>query len=260
MEGIIYFEENPKKNGVIRFVSKYQRKRFLRRESIAYSSCVFTAPIFTNEEIIERVFARVRKDYPDAKIYCTYCFEFVEKYKTHRFWMIARYGGKSSNEPDAYFSAIIKKDVVWTQYFEDAELWLDREKAEEAVKTIRQASGERIALSLVYLNLINCLLTPVMMIVCTSKSGKKEMKYLSKIEGNRLRLVNTSDSAMRLTFADAQETFDHLVSNNKNFHYAVLPAFKENVFYKDIEKYVYEKKISRKVALTMKLKYLQRKG
>ncbi len=256
MGKIIYFEENPKKHGVMRFVATYCERRWFRKEKISYTLSVENAFSFLTEETMEIVKEKIKKDYPDAKIYCTCYEEFLTKYETHEFWAIARYGANSSyltNEPNGYFVRIGKNQVEWTEDISDAEICLVRNNMVETLNVIRGVEGVRAALYPVYLNLINELLTPMMMIVCTSRKGKKETKYFSKIEGNRLRLVTTSYAAKKFTYQDVQNAFEYLRTHNKNFWYAILPQFKDNVHCRDIEYYFERNKLSRSVVVSIKV-------
>ena len=256
MGTIIYFEENPGKHGVIRFVATYCEKRWFRREKISYTLSVMNAFSFLTIETIEKVKEKIRRDFPDAKIYSSGYEEFISKYESHEFWSIARYGDngfEGANEPDGYFVRIGKSKVEWTEDINDAEICLVRSNMEETLNVIRGVEGVRAALFPIYLNLINELLTPIMMIVCTSRKGKQETKYFSKIEGNRLRLVTTSYAAKMFTYQDAQDTFEYLRTHNKNFWYAILPKFKENVHCRDVEGYFERNKLSRSVVVSIKV-------
>ena len=104
----------------------------------------------------------------------------------------------------------------------------------------------------------NELLSPVMMITCTTKREKQTTKYLARIEGNRLRLVNTSNAAKKFTYEDAMKQYEYLVTHNKNFMYAVLPVFKDNVHCRNIESYMREKKVSRMIVMDLQLRFLNR--
>ena len=53
--------------------------------------------------------------------------------------------------------------------------------------------------------------------------------------------------------------YEYLRTENKNFLYAVLPEFKDNVNCKNIEAYMREKKVSRMIVLDVQLKFLNRK-
>ena len=150
------------------------------------------------------------------------------------------------------------KSPEWTFNIENADIGLDRKSTEQTVDNIRKATGERVSVMEIYLDLVNELLTPIFMITCTSKRSNKETKYFARLEGNRLRLVGTSDAAHKFTYEEVLAMHEHLVANNKNFLYAVLPQFKHNVHYKKIEDYMREMNVSRMVQLDMKLKWINR--
>lgn len=259
MGTIIYFEEDKTQHGVIRFVSGYAKKRWFRKERISYS---FSAPgdISTpySEETIEHIKLRIKRDFPLAKIGVANNATIEEKYKFHRFWLIARWDSKERF--NGYYSGSMNRDKSpeWTFNIENADIGLDRKSTEQTVDNIRKATGERVSVMEIYLDLVNELLTPIFMITCTSKRSNKETKYFARLEGNRLRLVGTSDAAHKFTYEEVLAMHEHLVANNKNFLYAVLPQFKHNVHYKKIEDYMREMNVSRMVQLDMKLKWINR--
>jgi hypothetical protein len=97
-----------------------------------------------------------------------------------------------------------------------------------------------------------------MMITCTSK-GSGVTKYFAREEGKRLRLVTTSNSAAKFDYETVMKMYEHLTQTNKNFLYAVMPVFKDNVRSSDIERYMREKKVSRMIVMDLQLKFLNRK-
>lgn len=256
MGQIIYFEEDAKRKCVIRFVKNYREGGWFRKEQIEYSLSSVDGNPFSDNNVKARICDRIMKDYPNAKIYCTEYAEFFSKYKLHQFWVVCRYDRKGNET--GYYSYMFNGQSSWTESVEDAEISLSGKDSGDTAEKIRRKTGDRIASKPVYLNLVNGLLEPCLIITCTSRKGKQETKYLSRIEGNRLRLVTTSDSACRYTYKDAVETFEHLKSHNKGFLYAVLPVFRDNVNCKDIEKYIRDNKISRMLQMTTKLRWLNR--
>jgi hypothetical protein len=170
--------------------------------------------------------------------------------------VIAHYD--KDNKIDGYYSGSFGKEFEWTSDIEDAEISLDYDSYRGTLGNIRKATGEKIDIEQIYLNCTNGLLEPSFMITCTSKRGKQETKFYSHMEGNRLRSVSTSEKATRFTYFDVLEVFEQLQSSNKNFLYAVLPVFKDNVHCRYLEEYVKKNNISRMVALTTKLKWLNR--
>ena len=79
------------------------------------------------------------------------------------------------------------------------------------------------------------------------------------MDGNRLRLVETSFSASKFTYEIGLQMCEYLKQHNKNFLYAVLPDFKDNVSAKNIEQYMREHKVSRMIVMDLQLKFLNRK-
>ena len=258
METIIYFEENGKKHGVIRFVSGYRKKRFLRKERIEYTFSSASSKDFIDEEEIGMVLERIKKDYPDAVIHLTTWDKFLERYKKHVFWLIAYIDDIGQKSPSGYYSGSSRGNVEWTNDIEDAEIGLDDNTTDDTVNNIRKSTGKKVFMMPVYLDLVNGLLEPNFMITCTGKKGKQETKYFARMEGARLRLNTTSDAAKKFTYKEVLAMFEFLQSNNKNFLYAALPVFKENVHYKQLDNYLKKNKVSRMVQMTTKLRWMNR--
>lgn len=258
MEYYIYFEENGKRHSVIRFVKDYSDRRWFRKERISYSISMDEACIFVDEELVKKVCDRIIKDYPDARIYCTPSEEIDERLEFHEFWVICRYDDR--NNLKDFYKAESRKSIGWTADMEDVIIICDEDFARQHCQLLRSKTGERISAKSVYLSLNNRLLTPVMMITCTSKSGKRETKFFARLEGKRIRLVNTSAYAKFFTYSEAMHTYEYLKVHNKNFLYAVLPRFDDNVSYRDIEWYMKEKQISRAVRVSFKLKQINHKN
>lgn len=258
MGTIIYFVENEKRKCAIRFVKSYRAKSWWRMERIEYTYSLAEGNNFVDSAVTDKVCERIREDFPDAVIYRINPSEFHRQYETHRFWLICSFTKKT--DTDGYFSHIMSKKVMWTNNINDAEILLDEKNAEDSANSIRRLCGTTtmVGIQTIYLNLENMLLTPIMMITCTSKYGKQETKYFARLDGNRLRLVNTSDAAKKFTYTEVMDMFEHLRTHNKNFLYAVLPAFKENVHYKNLEAYVTENNVSRMVQISLMLKWENR--
>lgn len=254
MEQIIYFEEEGNKSSVIWFVQSFRSKKWYRKEKITYSLTSLDAYEFTDNDDMAKVCDRIKKDFPNAKVCCCKWTEFVESHNSQTFWVI---GKCEYNWISGYYSNSYNKNVDWTRDMNDVEIYMDYDCCKETADRIR-LHGERIVVQGIYLNLVNELLTPIMMLTCTSKSGRQETKYFARIEGNRIRLVKTSDAAKKFTYGQAIQKFEYLRSHNKNFLYAVLPAFKDNVSARNLEQYMKDKKVSRMVTLTLKLKWLNR--
>ena len=258
MGTIIYFVENENRKCVIRFVKSYRAKSWWRRERIEYSLSLLEGSDFVDSAVTDKVYERIQKDFPNARIYLTNLGQFHRMFDTHRFWLICSFA--KTNENEGYFSHIMSQKVMWTSNINDADLYLDEKSAEDSANNIRRLCGTTAMVGImpIYLNFVNMLLTPIMMITCTSKFGKQETKYFARLDGNRLRLVNTSNAAKKFTYTEVMDMFEHLRSHNKNFLYAVLPVFKDNVNCKDIERYMKENKVSRMIVLDLKLKHLNR--
>ena len=70
--------------------------------------------------------------------------------------------------------------------------------------------------------------------------------------------VPYADAATKFSYEDVLAQFEHLKQTNKNFLYAVLPAFKDNVNVRDIENYMQENGISRMLIMDLKLRFMNR--
>lgn len=254
----IYFEESDKRKCAIRFVSNYRTAKWYRREKIGYSLLATSGMPVTEATELQKIYLRIEKDYPDARIYCTEWEVFRDLHKKRQFWVICKFNENS--EIDGYYSCTKRGNVEWTNDIDDADIYLDNQTADESGRTIGQLCqpDTKIGIAQIYLNLVNELLTPIFMITCTSKTGKQSTQYFAKLDGNRLRLVRTSDAAKKFTYSDVLAMFEHLKSHNKNFLYAVLPAFKDNVHCNDIERYIGDMRVSRLVQMDIKLKSLNK--
>lgn len=254
MERIIYFEENREQGSVIRFVKLFRKKRFLRKERVEYSIICTDAFIFEEGEGIPTFIAeRINKDYPCAKVHVSKLSDFFEKYFLHRFFVIARH--TDDGIEDYYCGRNLSNDIAFTQDTQEISMILAHSSAEETLRTIQQTSRGKVFIRTLYLNLVNELLTPMFLITCTGK-GSGGTKFFSKLDGNRLRLVATSFAAAKFTYEDVLTKFTYLQTHNKNFLYAVLPVFKDNVNCRNIESYMRENNISRMVAMDLQLKHL----
>jgi len=256
MEEIIYFEENPKRHGVIRFVKSYSKGKWYRKERIEYCMESTDSLTFNDQADVDKACERIKKDYPDAKISHESFAAFSEKYDLHRFWVIAHWVKDVKEFYDGYDGQC---KATYTTDMDSVRMMLSYSSARETYLTIQQTTRDRVWVMSVYLNLVNELLTPVMMITCTTKRDKQVTKYLARVEGNRLRLVNTSNAAQKFTYEAVLIMFEHLVSHNKSFGYSVIPVFKDNVHCRNIENYMRENKISRMVVMDLQLKFLNRK-
>lgn len=252
MSEIVYFKENKQQHGVLFFVKSYRRKGFLRRERIEYTMDITEAQEYSDPSLILTVFKKIRKDYPDAYWNSMPMEQFKESFKTHRFFLITKI---DDDENYLYYSGIKKGVCEWTLDIDEALIGLDSKTQAETALRIRMKGG-KVNTNIVYLDLINDLLNPNFMITCESKSGKKEIKYFARKEGNRLRLVETSASATKFSYREVMNQYEELQGTNKNFLYSVLPVFKDNVSYKNLKEYIREHNVSNRLQMEIKLKNL----
>lgn len=255
MGKIIYFVEDPKKKCAFRFVSGFIKKRWFRRARIEYSSDMKDAAYYDyKDEDFKGVAEKILSDYPNAIIHVSKDDEFLKEYRWHKFFAIRRWG---EDEDEFYEDIGIDKKAVYSTDIEDARMMFSEKTALETLRTIQQTTRDKVNVRTMYLNMVNELLEPVMMITCTNKKNG-ETKYFKKLDGNRIRLVSTSESAEKFDYDTSVKTWEYLRTHNKNFLYAVLPVFKDNVNCKDIERYMKEKNVSRTVCMDLQLKYLNR--
>ena len=249
------FRSDKEKHGVYLFVKKYVPKRWFRREKIEYCISADQAEMF-EPELMAKICERIKRDYPHADIWCEDYNTFFDKMVKHRFWVIGRWRDDGTEEfycdNDRHGKATYSTDLQSVRFS------LSESSANATLQTIRKSTRDRVYVRMVFLTLENELLSPCMMITCTSK-GSGVTKYFAREEGKRLRLVTTSVAAAKFDYETVMKMYEHLRTENRNFLYAVLPEFKDNVNSKNIEAYMLEKKVSRMIVLDLQLKFLNRK-
>lgn len=255
MRTIIYFEENENQKSIIRFVKGYRRGRWFLREKIWYSYSVVDGLPFVDEETIALVTTKVKKDYPKAVIHCEEYQQFMNKHQLQKFWVIGRW---NENGREEFYSGNDQNNKpTYSEDMQEVRMMFAESSAKETLRTIQQTTRDRVFIRTLYLNLVNELLTPMFMITCTSK-GNDDTKFFKKLDGNRVRMVGTSGAATKFTYEEVLERFAYLQQHNKNFLYAVMPVFKDNVSAKNIESYMKENKVSRMIVMDLQLKHLNR--
>jgi hypothetical protein len=255
MEKYVIFREDKDKHGVYLFVKKYQSERWFRREKIEYCISADQAEEFTDNELLAKVCERVKRDYPNAEIICEDYGTFTDRMAKNRFWVIGRW--REDGKEEFYHDNDERGKPEYTTDLQAVRFSLSESSANETLRTIRKCTRDMVYTRIVFLSLKNELLSPCMMITCTSK-GSQVTKYFAREEGKRLRLVTTSNAAAKFRYDEALVMFEYLRTKNKNFLYAVLPAFKDNVNSKNIEAYMREKKVSRMIVMDVQLKHLNR--
>lgn len=257
MGKIVYFEENETQRGVIRFVKGYRHRRWFKMEKIWYSYSAIDGLPFIDDETIALVTTRVTKDYPKAIIHCDEYDKFASKHKLQKFWVIGHW--KENGREEFYTGYDQFNKPTYSEDMQEVRMMFAESSAMETLRTIQQTTRDRVYTRTVYLNLVNELLTPMFMITCTSR-GKGETKYFTKLDGNRVRMVTTSGAATKYNYESVLKMFEFLQTHNKNYLYAVLPMFKDNVNCRNIENYMREKRVSRMIVMDLQLKHLKRKN
>ena len=251
MAKVIYFDAEPMKKGVIRFVEDYRMGGFLRKEKIQYGIAGGYLPVVDD---VQGIYDRIVRDYPSAIIYYGTVAEIERRLETKRFWLIGKDTGKGF---DVYYSHVTAGKVEWTSDVANAEIQFDEQAAISTVNELRRA-GEKAVVVPVYMNFENPLLGRNFIILCKSKKSGVTKYFARHEEGNRIRLVENSDSAVRFTYAEALETFESLKSSNKAFIYTMCPAFNGNVHFTDIDKMLESNKVAVGVQVSGKLKWINR--
>lgn len=256
MGKIVFFEEDEKRHGVFRFVCGFRKRSWFRKGKVAYSLDPLDAECRYDyrEEIFKDIEARIKADYPHGLVYVLDFDEFINVYNKHRFFAICRW---KDGVDEYYIGEGFDRKATYSPDIEDCRMMFSESSAFETLRTIQQTTRDRVYIRTIYLDLVNELLTPIMMITCTSKSSG-ETKYFRKLDGNRVRLVETSGAATKFTYESVLRQFEYLQQNNKNYLYAVLPVFKDNVNCKNIENYMKENKVSRMIVMDLQLKHLNR--
>ena len=252
MSQIIYFKENEEGHSVIRFVGSYRKGGFLRRERITYTFYVTEAATFDDADLMAKIKKRIYKDYPMGYVDLTTLKDFIDEYYLHHFFLIAKCEG---DDKYLFYAGESKHKPLWTSDINEALIGMDCETEESTKNRIRRG-GDQLYIIPLYLDIINDLLNPNFMITCESKSGKKEIKYFARKEGNRLRLVATSNAAAKFPYKEVMTLYEELNARNKNFLYSVLPAFSDNVSYKRLKDYLREHPVNRAVQMELKLSHL----
>lgn len=256
MNRYVIFREDKDRHDVYLFVKSFRARRWFRKEKIEYCISADQAEDFADNELLAQVCERVKKDYPNAEIFCEDYRTFTDRMEKHRFWVIGRW--REDGVEEFYHDNDRHGKPEYTTDLQSVRFSLSESSANETLRTIRKCTRDRAYTRMVFLSLENELLSPCMMITCTSK-GSQVTKYFAREDGNRLRLVTTSNAAAKFRYDEVLIMFEYLRSENKNFLYAVLPVFKDNVRSSDIEKYLRENKISRMIVLDVQLKHLNRK-
>lgn len=255
MEKYVIFREDKNKHGVYLFVKSFRARRWFRKEKIEYCISADQAETF-EPEVMAKVCDRIKKDFPNAEIWCEDYGTFTDKFVNHRFWVIGRWRDDGTEE--FYCGSDQNGKPEYTTDLNDVRFILAESSANETLNTIRKSTRDRVYTRVVFLSLENELLSPCMMITCTSK-GSGVTKYFAREEGSRLRLVMTSQAAAKFVYEEALRMWEYLRTHNKNFLYAVMPVFKDNVSAKNIEQYMRDHKVSRMVVMDVQLKFLNRK-
>ena len=256
MEEYILFREDKNKHGVIMFVEDYVPKKWFRKENIEYTISTSSALPVSDNNLKGKICDRIKKDYPDCEIWFEDYGTFIERIgANNRFWVICRL--RDDDTEDYYCDNDRNGKPTYSTNLQEVRFQLSESSANMTLNNIRRCTRDKVYLRMVFLTLENELLKPCMMITCTSK-GNQQTKYYKKMDGTRLRLVTTSDAATKFDYESVLRMYEYLKQHNKNYLYAVVPEFKNNVRCSDIERYMRDNKISRMIVMDLQLKFLNR--
>lgn len=256
MDNYVIFREDKHKHCAIQFVKSFRPKKWLRKEKIEYCISADQAESFNDKILMAKVCNRIKKDFPNAEILCEDYRTFTDKFVNHRFWVIGRW--REDGKEEFYCGSDQHGKPEYTTDLNDVRFSLSESSINETLQTVRKSTRDRAYTRIVFLTLENELLSPCMMITCTSKNNGVT-KFFAREEGSRLRLVMTSQAAAKFNYEASIKMWEYLKQHNKNFLYAVLPDFKDNVSAKNIEQYMREHKVSRMIVMDLQLKFLNRK-
>ena len=248
---ILYFKEKAGEPCAIRFVKDYRKRGFLRKERIEYTFDLRQAYDFPELDDVLAASKRIMKDWPGAVVNWPDEEEFKKEFALHKFWVITQ--RDVNGDPYEFYTGRDKlHQAEFTEDINKASIGLDMQSEADTVGRLR-TKGTRIAIDCVYLSLVNDLLNPNFMIICTSRREGQRTRFFARQEDTRLRLVETSDAAKKMPYREAIDTYERLKATNKNFNYAVLPVFKDNVHYKNLEDYVLKTRVSRALKMNLRL-------
>ena len=251
MAKVIYFDAEPTKKGVIRFVEDYRMGGFLRKEKIQYGIAGGYLPVVDDAK---GIYDRIVRDYPSALVYYGTVAEIEHRLGTKRFWLIGKDTGRGF---DVYYSHVTAGHVEWTSDVTNAEIQFDEQAAISTVSELRRTREKAVVVP-VYMNFDNPLLCKNFIILCKSKKSGVTKYFARHEEGNRIRLVKNSDVAARFTYEEAFALQDSLKQSNKAFFYTVRPAFRENVHFTSLKDYLASGKVAVAVSVSDKLNFMNR--
>ena len=257
METFVMFREDKTKHSAILFVKSFRPKKWLRKEKIEYCISADQAESFNDNVLMAKVCNRIKKDFPNAEIWCDTYRDFTEKFVNHRFWAIGRW--REDGTEEFYCGSDQHGKPEYTTDLNEVRFSLSESSTNETLQTIRKSTRDRAYTRLVFLSLENELLSPCMIISCTSK-GSGVTKFFAREEDRRLRLVYTSKAAAKFNYEASIRMWEYLKQHHKTFLYAVLPDFKDNVSAKNIEPYMRDHHVSRMIVMDLQLKFLNRNG
>lgn len=257
METFVMFREDKTKHSAILFVKSFRPKKWLRKEKIEYCISADQAEYFGDNDLKAKVCDRIKRDYPNAEIWCDTYRDFTEKFVNHRFWAIGRW--REDGTEEFYCGSDQHGKPEYTTDLNEVRFSLSESSTNETLQTIRKSTRDRAYTRLVFLSLENELLSPCMIISCTSK-GSGVTKFFAREEDRRLRLVYTSKAAAKFNYETSIRMWEYLKQHHKTFLYAVLPDFKDNVSAKNIEPYMRDHHVSRMIVMDLQLKFLNRNG
>lgn len=252
MKKVIYFTDGEGVKPFL-FVKAYRKKSLFKRENVQLS--YFEHELDIDDDTAEHIIEFIKRHYPNAVIGYDTAKNFIDTMFKYRYYVVCKhipngdfYGFDSGMESLG--------ERVWTTEIDDAQLCYEHTSAEDGARIITQKTGERIAVSMVYILNVNPLSEQEFIITCESKKSGKTQFY-ARSEGTRLRLVKTSDAAAKFHFNLAVDMFDELRVKNKSFFYSVMPYI-PGINCNELAQMRKENKIPVAINMTTKLKWMSR--
>lgn len=250
MMKVIYFTEGTGAQA-FRFVKAYRRKRLFKKEKLELS--YFPVALDIEDDIASDIIYAVKRMYPDAEVGYDTLDNFNDTMLQYAYYATCLYKGNELIGFDGGNKA--HGEQLWETDIEDAMLYLDARDASDHAEQVARTIGKQVTCGMVYINRTNMFSEARFVITCTSRKSNFT-KFYSRMEGTRLRLVKTSDSATKFTYRLALDVFDELKATSKSFWFAVIPYI-QGVNCMDLERLAKEGKIARAVEVTTKIKWLK---
>lgn len=232
---------NGKKVDAIRFVKNVGKGILRNRTEFTFN--VFDA-LYLSEEIPECIMRTVRNKKTTTLFYNLR--KFYEEKSFNKFFVIV------DNKGRFYTSRRGKGAAEFSIDIDEALIMAVKSVAEDTLKTIRATKNVKAYIETIYITWKNLLLSQMFMILCTSCSTG-ETKFFNT-ENGEISLKNYSDEAILMSYDEANACFDTLRQKHKEYRYSILPKFRHNIKYTEMEEYVKREKVSRVISVAFRMR------